>query len=296
MLGAIAGDVIGSVHERRPVKTTRFSLFDERCRVTDDTIMTVATARTILRVDIARAPGDGTRSRAAPTPSDYARDFRELGRRYPDAGYGGTFRRWLHDASMGPYHSWGNGSAMRVSAIGWSFPTETEVLHQAELNAIPTHDHPEGITGARAVALAVYLARSGCSKEGIRSALSDRFGYDLDRTVDEIRPGYRFDVRCQGSVPESIVAFLDSSDTVDAIRLAVSLGGDADTQACIAGAIAETHYGGISPRVARFVLRRLDDMLLDVLVRFADRLPQASARPIRDEARQRRHPETAGPT
>ena len=287
MLGAIAGDVIGSVHERRPTKTTRFTLFDERCRVTDDTVMTVATARAVLRADVARAAGRGTDRPVGPDPSDYAHEFRALGRRYPNAGYGGNFRRWLHDESMGAYHSWGNGSAMRVSPVGWAFSTEADVLDQAERSARPTHDHPEGVKGARAVALSAYLARTGCSKDEIRSAVADRFGYDLDRTVESIRPRYRFDVSCQGSVPEAIISFLESTDTEDAIRLAVSLGGDADTQACIAGAIAEAHYGGVGEEIARFVLGRLDDVLLGVLARFADRLPEASAAAIGAEAGRR---------
>lgn len=287
MLGALAGDVIGSVYERRPTKTTRFSLFDERCRVTDDSVMTVATARAILHADVARAAG--------PASSDYAREFRELGLRYPHAGYGGSFARWLRDESMGAYNSWGNGSAMRVSPVGWAFDRETDVLEQADRNARATHDHPEGIKGAQAVALAVFLARTGRSKEEIRGAISTRSGYDLGRTIDEIRPGYRFDVSCQGSVPESIVAFLDSSDTEDAIRLAVSLGGDADTQACIAGAIAEAHYGELPPEIAKFVLGRLDDLLLGVLARFAVRLPDASALLIRAEADRRGIPEAEAP-
>lgn len=287
MLGAIAGDVIGSVHEHRPTKTTGFALFDERCRVTDDTVMSIATARAILHADVARAPGHVPDPNAQPTASDYAREFRAFGRRYPNAGYGGTFARWLREESMGAYGSWGNGSAMRVSPVGWAFATEDDVLDHAERSARPTHDHPEGIKGAQAVALAVYLARTGRSKDEIRGAVCTRFGYDLDRTVDELRPGSSFDVSCQGSVPEAIVAFLDSAGTEDAIRLAVSLGGDADTQACIAAAISEAYYGEVGVQIARFVLGRLDDPLLGVLARFAARLPESSAKMIRAEAARR---------
>jgi ADP-ribosylglycohydrolase len=228
VIGAIAGDIVGSVYERRPIKTKDFPLFDPRCRFTDDTVLTVAVADAIL------------------SGSPYFDSVRRIGRRHPDAGYGGSFFRWLFAEDTRPYNSWGNGSAMRVSPVGFAFSTEDEVLRQARMTAEITHDHPEGIRGAEAVALAIFLARTGHGKAAIRLRITDRFGYDLDQTIDDIRPSYVFDVSCQGTVPQAIVAFLDSDSYEDAVRNAISLGGDSDTLACIAGGIAEAFYGNIS--------------------------------------------------
>lgn len=265
MIGAIAGDVLGSVYEAASIKTKRFRLFDARSRPTDDSILTLGVARAIL--DAGDNPGD----------ADFAQHLRRVGRKYPHAGYGGHFRRWLQDDTMGPYQSWGNGSAMRSSAVGWAAESVDEVLRVAERTALPTHDHPEGIKGAQAVALAVFLARRGTSREEIRAELTRRFGYALDRTVDGIRPGYRFEISCQRSVPESIIAFLDSVDFVDAIRNAISLGGDADTQACIAGAIAEASYGGVPDSVLHWVIPRLDGTQLRIARDFSKRYMAATA-------------------
>jgi ADP-ribosylglycohydrolase len=271
MIGAITGDVLGSVYEYRTTKDKNVELLHGSDRFTDDSVLTIAVAAAILE------------SGGSPTAVDYARHLRALGRRYPDAGYGGTFFRWLNDESMGAYNSWGNGAAMRVSAVGWAFRHEADVLSQAELTAAPTHDHPEGIKGAQAAALAVFMARNGAAREEIRAAAADRFGYDMQRTVDGIRPRYHFDVSCQGSVPEAIIAFLDSTDYEDAVRNAVSLGGDADTQACIAGAVAEAFYGGVPERLARFALGRLTPELLEPTVGFAERyLPEQAAEQARE--------------
>ena len=231
MIGAIAGDIIGSVYEHRPIKTKDFPLFDPRCDFTDDTVLTVAIADAIL---------NGTA---------YVDAVRRVGQSYPGAGYGGSFIRWLHSADAGPYNSWGNGSAMRVSPVGFAFSTEEEVLAQAKATAEITHNHPEGVKGAQATALAVFLARNGNEKETIRSRIATLFGYDMDRTVDAIRSSYSFDVSCQGTVPEAIIAFLESQSYEDAIRNAISLGGDSDTLACIAGGIAEAFYGGVPPGI-----------------------------------------------
>jgi ADP-ribosylglycohydrolase len=250
MIGAIAGDLIGSVHEGAGTKTTSFPLFQSYSRFTDDTVLTVATAHAIL------------------TGTSYHEAYRTFGRRYPDAGYGGMFMQWLMARDPRPYNSWGNGSAMRVVPVGLAFSTVDEVLLEAQRSAAVTHDHPEGIRGAQAAALAVFLARTGESKEGIRHEIADRFGYDLDRTVDAIRPGYRFDVSCQGSVPEAIIAFLDASDVEDAIRRAVSLGGDADTQATIAGGIAHAWYGDVPATIVEPVRERLPTEFLEVIDRF----------------------------
>ena len=278
MIGAIIGDVVGSPYEAWSSKEKDFTLFHELARPTDDTVLTIATARTILE------SGD-------PAVDDYARVYREVGKRYPNAGYGGTFHRWLHNPRMGPYNSWGNGSAMRASPVGWACASEDEVLEQAERTALPTHNHPEGIKGAQAAALAVFLARTGASKEDVRSALQKRFSYDLHRTVDQIRPHYAFQVSCQESVPEAIIAFLDSTDVEDAIRNAISLGGDADTQACIAGAIAEAYYGGVPEHLLAFVLPRLDDYLLKVSLEFTTRyLPAATVQALNDELHARDAP------
>jgi ADP-ribosylglycohydrolase len=261
MLGAVAGDVIGSVYEASPVKTTDFDLFSPRSRFTDDTVLTVATADALL--------GDG----------DYAGVYRRHGRAYPNAGYGGSFYRWLLDEDAGPYNSWGNGAAMRVSPVGFALDTIDEVLAEAARSAAVTHNHPEGIKGAQATALAVFLARSGADKTSIRLAIEERFGYDLARSLDAIRPTYRFDVSCQGSVPESLIAFLESTDYESAVRNAVSLGGDADTMACIAGGVAQAFYRAVPELIAREVRARLPEGFLDVLARFESRYGSANANP-----------------
>lgn len=285
-MGAIAGDVLGSVYEGAGLKRKDFELFHPRARPTDDSVMTIAVACAILEAETDADTDAGAAAGAScgphrdarrPGVDDFARHLRGVGRRYPNAGYGGSFRRWLADESIGAYGSWGNGSAMRSSAVGWAYDSADEVLRVAELSARPTHDHPEGVKGAQAVALGVLLARTGSSREEIRRELGSRFGYDLDRTVDRIRPDYSFEVSCQRSVPESIVAFLDSTDVEDAVRNAISLGGDADTQACIAGALAEAFYGSVPESLLAWVLPRLDEFQLDVVRRFATRFMSAEA-------------------
>ena len=250
MFGAIVGDVIGSVHEHVSTKTTSFPLFTPESRFTDDTVLTIATADALL--------SDG----------DYAAAYRRWGRRYPNAGYGEQFRRWLRRDEAGPYNSWGNGSAMRVSPVALALNSVDEVLAEAERSAAVTHDHPEGIKGAQAAALAVLLARTGVAKEDIRAEIAARFDYDLSRTIEQIRPGYSFDVSCQGSVPEAIIAFIDTADLEGAVRAAISLGGDADTQAAIAGAAAAAFDGGVPEALDREVRRRLPDDMRDVIERF----------------------------
>jgi len=250
MIGAIAGDIIGSVYEHLPIKTKKFPLFHPRCRFTDDSVLTVAVADSIL------------------TGRSYRESIQAFGRRYPGAGYGGTFIQWIHSHDPQPYNSWGNGSAMRVSPVGFAFATEDEVLHQAQKTAEISHNHPEGIKGAQATALCVFLARTVHDKEKIRRQISQRFGYDLDRGVDDIRPGYDFDISCQGTVPEAIIAFLDSQSYEDAVRNAVSLGGDSDTLACITGAIAEAFYGAVPSRIRKKVKAVLTPDLWAVTERF----------------------------
>lgn len=250
MLGAIAGDIIGSVHEGSDTKTKEFPLFVADSRFTDDTVLTVAVAEKLLR------------------GGDYVDLFHRYFHAYPLAGYGGSFVRWAGHRQREPYNSWGNGSAMRASAVGTVFDTLDEVLEHAKQSADPTHNHPEGVKGAQATAAAVFLARTGRSKDEIKAHIESAFGYDLSQKLDDIRPAYRFDVSCQGSVPQSIVAFLESTDYEDAVRNAISLGGDADTMACIAGGIAEAFYGGVPEAVAVPARERLDGPLRAVLDEF----------------------------
>jgi len=225
MIGAIAGDIIGSQYEFRPIKTTEFELFGPDCRFTDDTVLTIALAEALV------------------TGEEYVPLLKHYYRTFPDAGYGGTFVKWASGPYTEPYNSFGNGAAMRISPVGFYFNTLEDVLTKTEQYTDVTHNHPEGIKGAQATAAAIFLARHGRSKDEIRRYITDTFGYNINRTCDQIRPDYYFDVTCQGSVPEAIICFLESTDYESAIRLAVSLGGDCDTQACIAGGIAEAFYG-----------------------------------------------------
>mgnify|MGYP000224073711 CR=1 FL=1 len=253
MIGSIAGDVIGSIFEHNPTKSRDFSLLTTESTYTDDTVLTVAIAEAIL------------------TRQPYEKTMKHFGRQFPYAGYGMSFFQWLQAEESEPYFSWGNGSAMRVSPVGFAFDNMDRVLAEAKKSATVTHNHPEGIKGAQATALSIYLARTGSSKERIRNVIQNRFGYNLSRTLDAIRPSYSFDVSCQGSVPESIIAFLESESVEDAIRNAISLGGDSDTMACIAGGIAQAFYGKLPEDLERQVRMRLPDMFLDVIDRFSER-------------------------
>ena len=229
ILGAIAGDVIGSVYEFNNTRTTDFPLFKRETTFTDDTVMTIAIADAILH------------------NKDFAQTILDYGKRYPNRGYGTSFFKWLaHDTPAPPYNSWGNGSAMRVSAVGFAYNDLDKVLKKAEKTAVVTHNHPEGIKGAQATAAAIFLARTGKNKAEIKAYIEQKFGYDLDFTLDEIRPTFPFDESCQGTVPQSIVALLESTDYDSAIRLAISLGGDSDTIACITGGIAIAFYKEMS--------------------------------------------------
>lgn len=234
MLGAIFGDIVGSVYEGFNTKREDFPLLSEWSRPTDDSIMTLAVAKALMN---SRGKSDEE------IRKELVGSMQHLGRKYPNAGYGGNFINWLFTEDPMPYNSFGNGSGMRVSSVGWFCQTLEETLHVAKLTAEVSHNHPEGIKGAQAVAASIFLARTGASKEDIRSYIANSFGYDLTRTLKEIRPKYRFDVSCQGSVPEAIIAFYESSGYEDAVRKAVSLGGDSDTIACMAGGIAEAYYG-----------------------------------------------------
>ncbi len=252
MLGAIAGDVIGSVHEAAATKTKRFPLFTPESCFTDDTVLTAAVAEVLL------------------TGGDYARAFHHYFRAYPDVGYGEQFKLWCELRRTEPYNSWGNGSAMRVAPVGLAFASLGEVLAEAERSARVTHDHPEGIRGAKAVAAAVFLARRQPEKRAIAEYIASEFGYRLDVPLKRVRRTFLFDVSCKGTVPWALRAFLEAEGYEDAIRNAISLGGDADTLACIAGAVAGPYYG-VPPEVAVEALGRLDDRLRGVVARFSAR-------------------------
>ena len=206
--------------------------------------------------------------------SDYGRVMREYYRHYPYAGYGGSYLQWASDPCTGPYNSWGNGSAMRTSPVGFAFNTLDEVHAKAKLFASYTHNHPEGVKGAQTTSACIYLARTGSSKNAIKTYLIDQFGYDLSRTLDEIRPDYDFDVSCQGTVPEAITAFLESTDFEDAIRNAITLGGYSDALACITGGMAEAFYGAVPQVIREQTFSRQDDAMVDVVTQFYDRYMQ----------------------
>lgn len=250
MLGAVAGDIIGSIYESRPIKSKDFELFSRDCRFTDDSVLTVATAWAIME------------------KQDYGKAYKQFARTYPNAGYGGSFIQWVFSDSYAPYGSWGNGAAMRVSPVGWAFKSESEVLEQAEKSSSVTHNHPEGIKGAQAAALAVFLARKGSDKQDIKQKISDTFDYDLNQTVKQIRKVYRFDPSCQGTVPQAIVSFLESENYEDAVRNAISLGGDSDTLACITGAVAEAYYKDIPEKIITETRNKLPEELLDIVNNF----------------------------
>lgn len=260
MYGAILGDIIGSPYEfDEGMKQKDFPLFSASSGFTDDTVMTVAVAEALLDV--------GPNAAADAIRSHVVRSMQTWGRRYPDAGYGGRFYGWLLSDDPRPYYSFGNGSAMRVSAAGWLYDTLERTREVARLTAEVTHDHPQGIKGAEAVATAIWLARHGEDRYHIENEIAGRFGYDLNRTCDQIRPRYRFDVTCQGSVPEAITAFLESTGYEDAVRNAVSLGGDSDTQGAIAGSIAEASFG-IPAELMIQCRKRLPPDMLTILDRF----------------------------
>jgi len=255
MLGAIAGDIIGSVYEFDRHKSKDFPLFTPQSTFTDDSILSAAVAEAILQ------------------KGSYVKSIKRYAQQYPNpmGGYGARFSQWARSENMQPYNSWGNGSAMRVSPVGFAFDDMASVMGAAKESAEVTHNHPEGIKGAQATAACILLARQGCSKEEIKSFVEKTFDYDLIRSLDEIRESYVFNESCQKTVPESIVAFLASTDFEDAIRNTISLGGDTDTMGAITGGIAEAFYGGVPSAIATEVLRRLDAPLRQMTLKFCDR-------------------------
>lgn len=268
MYGAILGDIIGSPFEfNRGGKTKKFPLFSAESYFTDDSVMTIAVAEALLDSP-ARAP-------AAEIRRAVVASMRDWGERYPFAGYGTRFRIWLASPTPQPYGSWGNGSAMRVSAAGWLYKTLERTREVARATADVTHNHPEGIKGAESVAGAIFLARTGASKDEIRAFAESEFGYDLGKSCDEIRPTYVHEESCQYTVPPAIRAFLEGEDFEDVIRTAVSLGGDCDTLTAIAGSIAEAFYGVPAALEDECESRIPDDMLRVLLSFRGARLPRS---------------------
>ena len=257
MLGAIIGDMVGSPYEFHPWQgaAEAFPLFSPCSRFTDDTVMTVAVARGLMQ-----AYGQEQACREA-----FIDAMHEYGRAYSRAGYGQRFFRWIVTGSREPYNSFGNGSAMRVSPVGWACDSLEETERYAALSASVTHDHPEGIKGAEATTVAIFMARSGHSIKEIRAVI-DREYYPMDFTLDEIRPSYRFNESCQGTVPQALMAFFESTGFEDAIRNAISIGGDSDTLAAITGGVAEAYYG-VPAELRDRAMTYLDERLLDILNR-----------------------------
>ena len=252
MLGALVGDIVGSVYEFHNVKYTDFEMFTPWTNFTDDSVMTLAVAKWLME--------DESRSMQG-----LAYYMQELGKKYPNAGYGGNFSAWLYQEHPQPYNSWGNGSGMRVSPVGLYARTLDEALALAAVTAAVTHNHPEGVKGAQAIAASMFLCSEGKSKEEIRDYVERVFDYDLHRKIEDIRPSYSFDVSCQGSVPEAIIAFLEGNDFEEVIRLAVSIGGDSDTIACMAGAIAACLYP-----IPDWMVEKCDAVLTDELRQIKD--------------------------
>jgi ADP-ribosyl-[dinitrogen reductase] hydrolase len=256
MIGAICGDIVGSRFEfskLRKNKSEHFDLFTDGCEFTDDTVMTIATADAILN------------------NMSFQDAYLKWGNKYPNLSYGSNFKSWLLSSDPRPYNSYGNGSAMRVGPIGWLYDDLESVMQKADESAQCTHNHDEGLKGAVSVAVCIYLARHQTPKKIIKEFVESFFGYDLSRKLSDIRPNYRFDVTCPGSVPESIICFLESDGFEDSIRKAVSLGGDTDTQACIAGSIAEAFYG-IPVNLFNKVYTILSDEMIVIDQQFIARL------------------------
>ena len=261
MIGAILGDIVGSIYEFDNIKTKEFELFDKECMFTDDSVMTIAIAKALMQTENIN--------------KDNLEDFKEhlitvmheIGIKYPDCGYGGHFLLWIMHEKREPYNSYGNGSAMRVSSVGWYAKTLEEAEMIAKATAEVTHNHPEGIKGAVATAGAVFLARTGATMDELKEYISKY--YRIDFTLDEIRPVYEYDVTCQGTVPQAMQAFFESTSFEDAIRNAISIGGDSDTLAAITGAVAEAYYG-IPEDLKGTALSYLDDRLLNIVDRFED--------------------------
>lgn len=253
MIGAIIGDIVGSYYEVHRVKTKDFPLLRPESTFTDDTVLSVAVAEHLL------------------TGEDIVDLFHNYVLAYPLAGYGTSFFKWAMMRERKPYKSYGNGAAMRISPVGFAYDDMEEAFKKAEEITVVTHNHPEAVKAAKAVVAAIILGKEGKSKPDIKEFIKREFGYDLERRLDEIRPRYRFDITCQGSVPEAIISFLESTDYVDALRNAISLGGDADTMACIAGGIAQAYYGEVPVFLRKKAMEVLDGRLKSVIKSFCNK-------------------------
>jgi type I restriction enzyme M protein len=268
VLGAIIGDIVGSIYECHNIKTKQFELFDNKSIFTDDSVMTCAVAQAMIDVNVINDEND--------TKKAIIRSMIEVGRQYPNCGYGGSFRKWVLGGDQQPYNSFGNGSAMRVSSVAWVSDDMETVMRLAKNTAEVSHNHPEGILGAQAVAASILLARRHGTQSVIRSYVHEHF-YNMDFSLDSIRDGYRFDVTCQGTVPQAIMAFLESTSFEDTIRNAISIGGDSDTLAAISGSIAEAAYG-IPEETQEKAVSYIDGQIFDVVSRFSDAFPVYSER------------------
>ncbi len=276
MYGAILGDIVGKPYEHHfKMKNKVFPLFVPASRFSDDSVMTIAIADGLLRV-----PKDASLDEIR---SSVVHSMQYWGQKYPHAGYGGRFRYWLYEEDPHPYRSFGNGSAMRVSPVGWLYDTIERTRAVAAATADVTHNHPEGIKGAEAAASVVFMARHHASKEEIKAYVEQNFGYDLNRTVAEIRPVYQSDSSCQGTVPEAIIAFLEGITFEDVLRTAVSLGGDCDTLTSIASAMAEAYYG-VPTQLKEEVRRRIQPDMLEVVDRFDRKLGRSTLQQAEDHA------------
>lgn len=252
-VGGIVGDIVGKPYEFHPVKEKDVPLIMNVSKFSDDSVMTVAVMDWLMGRDIVES-------------------MQFWGKNYSNTGYGKSFWGWLHSKDPKPYNSFGNGSGMRVSPVGWMCDTLEETFDLAEKSANPTHNHPEGIKGAKAIAGSVFLARNAATKDEIRNFCSETFGYDMNRTVDDIRPGYRFEVSCQKSVPEAIICFLDGTSYEDVVKNAISLGGDSDTQACMAGSIAEAFGYEVPENLYDFMLKKITPEMKDVIEKFNEKI------------------------
>ena len=253
IIGAIIGDVVGSTYEWNNCKSVDIDLFNPESTFTDDTVLTIAIADWLVN--------DG----------DLVETVDAYGNAYFDRGYGGRFIEWLVNEDKLPYNSWGNGSAMRVSPVGFAAATLEEALELAKQSAEITHNHPDGIIGAQAVAAAIFLAKTGNSKEEIKKYITDTFEYDLDFKLEDIRDDYKFDVTCSGSVPQAIVAFLESTDFESALRLAISIGGDSDTICAICSSISVSFFNTIPDEILNFVISKLPIEFIELLDKFDEK-------------------------
>lgn len=266
ILGAICGDIVGSPFEFSPIKRKEFEFIGENSVFTDDTVMTIVNMLWLINLYETECDDNFTMDDAKNELIDL---MHEIGVKYPNCGYGGHFYGWLTTKNKEPYYSWGNGSGMRVSPIGWMFDEIEDVLDFAKVSAEVTHNHLEGIKGAQAIAAAVFLARKGKTKSEIKKYIEDTFQYDLNRELKDFQKDYKFDVSCMGSVPEAIICFLESESYEDAIRNCIWLGGDCDTTGAMCGAIAEAFYGHLNDEMTTSVMNKLDDFMKDVVIKFS---------------------------